>query len=170
MFFLGFICLQDLLGSINWVNIFAPLHCTYVSVIGGTRWNRYFDAPTLQVCMYDERNNIRFIPKGIGIYWKVLIIHIKKSLCNYWHLNEALLYNMHIWWMLIISVPSLINCKEALNISLRLLVGMNETDLKLFYEFTVIEKLNTACPIIWCSVLFFHIAYVRMWLDVEVSA
>lgn len=50
--------------------------------------------------------------------------------------------------MLIISVPSLINCKEALNISLRLLVGMNETDLKLFYEFTVIEKLNTACPII----------------------
>jgi len=30
--------------------------------------SQYFRAPTLYVCVYDGRNNMRFIPKGIEIY------------------------------------------------------------------------------------------------------
>ncbi len=62
---MGFISLQDLLEFINWVNIFMHPHFMYA-------------------CVYDGRNNLRFIPKGIWIYWKVPIIPIKISPGSCW--------------------------------------------------------------------------------------
>ncbi len=42
--------------------------------------NQYFSAPNCTyVYMYDGRNNVRFIPKGIWIYWKIPMIPIKIS-------------------------------------------------------------------------------------------
>jgi hypothetical protein len=65
IYFLGFISLQDLLEFINWVNIFMHPHFMYA-------------------CVYDGRNNLRLIPKGIWIYWKIPIIPIKISPGSCW--------------------------------------------------------------------------------------
>ncbi len=78
IYFLKFISLQDLLGFINWVNIFEHPHCRYASMVGWMRWNQYFSVRTHR-CVCDGRNNIRFIRKCIGIYWKISIISIKIS-------------------------------------------------------------------------------------------
>ncbi len=80
-------------GFINWDNIFVPPHCMYTGIVGGTRGNRSSSTPILLVSMYDGRNHIRFIPRRIGIYWKIPIIPIKINRGSWWFEEQYLTYH-----------------------------------------------------------------------------
>jgi len=60
---------EDLLRTIN-ILIFGPTHTVTMYIC--SEFCQYFSSPALKVCMHVKRDCVRFIPKGIEIFYKML--------------------------------------------------------------------------------------------------